>query len=307
MTALDRVALLAVVAAVAACSDSTHGRVVHADPLERLQAGGRTPARLRIGVSPGTGMETTTERAAPLRDYLGETLDVPVELVPSRSYDELLGLLEREQIDAAVLSPLTYVRARRRLPIVPIAVASSDGSPTYGGYVIVPSDSRVHSLDGLRGKAMAWVDSTSTSGYLYPRAMMRWRGYDPDRFFGRVVFAGDHWSAIRMVALHEVDAAAVASSFVDPGRSQRIAEADEVRVIAKTSRIPFDCVVVEASMPRAFARRLREALLSLVSHPDVSSHLATSWGFSAFVPASDDRYDAVALVHQQERLRSDPR
>lgn len=292
-------------ASVVGCNDSHAARSPHRDPIDQLPVSGPDLAKLRIGISPGTGMESSAVRAMPLRDYLESALRHPVELVAAPSYDELIGFLERGSIDVAILSPLTYVRARRRLQVVPLAAASSDGSPTYSGYLVVRNSSSLNTLADLRQTTIAWVDSTSTSGYLYPRALLRYHGHDPDRFFGRVVFAGDHWSAIRMVARGEADVGAVASSFVDPGRTQRIAEADELRVVAKTARIPYDCVVVLDRVPRAFARRLRASLLRLQSRPDVSARLAATWGFSAFVTAYEHRYDAVAEVHQVEHDRTE--
>lgn len=294
------VSALACVVATGACGQPEAAHAAFRDPVERLPAHGSAPAVLRIGISPGTGMASSTERALPLREYLAHAMRTRVELAAAHSYDELLALLERGAIDAAVLSPLTYVRARGRMPVVPLAAASIDGARTFGGYFVVHEASPHQTLEELRGKAIAWVDSTSTSGYLYPRALLRDRGFDPDRFFGRVVFAGDHWSAIRMVARREVDVATVASSFVDPGRTERIPEADELRVVAKTARIPFDCVVVLDRMPQAYARRLRSALLRLQASTAVSARLAATWGFSAFVPANEGGYDIVEDIHRAE-------
>ncbi|MND03937.1 hypothetical protein D3C83_239920 [compost metagenome] len=58
-------------------------------------------------------------------------------------------------------------------------------------------------------------------------------------------------------------------------------------------------------MPRSFARRLRAALLRLQSRADVSARLAATWGFSAFVPASEGRYDIVADVHRTEHAHTE--
>ncbi|MFO0645144.1 MAG: PhnD/SsuA/transferrin family substrate-binding protein [Polyangiales bacterium] len=48
----------------------------------------------------------------------------------------------------------------------------------------------------MRGASIAWVDPTSTSGYVIPRYLVIERGFDPSRFFSRQVFAGQHDAAV---------------------------------------------------------------------------------------------------------------
>ncbi|HMO42938.1 MAG TPA: PhnD/SsuA/transferrin family substrate-binding protein, partial [Phenylobacterium sp.] len=43
---------------------------------------------------------------------------------------------------------------------------------------------------------MGYTDFNSTSGYLFPRSVMRDQGVDPDTFFGKSSFAGGHTQAV---------------------------------------------------------------------------------------------------------------
>ncbi len=143
------------------------------DPVDQLKENGVEPKTLIIGVPPAVGSSAMEKRVGPLADYLESSLNVKVKIRGASSYRELIASLRNKELHAAILSPLSYVQARKSLPVVPVASASSGGSPTYVGYFVVAADSPFRSLEQLRGARVAWVDHGSTSGYLYPRAMMR--------------------------------------------------------------------------------------------------------------------------------------
>jgi phosphate/phosphite/phosphonate ABC transporter binding protein len=291
--------------ALLVCAACTSGRVNtprRSDPLEKLSDQGVSPRRLSIGLPPATPWSTEKNNVNPLLRYLQSRLGIPVDMAFTKSYEELGGLLERGDVQVAVVSPLAYVKMRSRLPIVRVASASNGGTATYVGYIVVHKNSGYDSLESLRGKTIGWVDLQSTSGYLYPRAMMRWRGYEPDQFFREQRFTGSHSESLRALLEGRVDAVAIASSFVDPGEARRFAEADELRVVAKTSQIPFDCVVVRSNLSRGFARKIRGLLLRFDDDRQASLRLMDSWGIGGYVEGEEFRYDPVEdALHRESR------
>jgi phosphate/phosphite/phosphonate ABC transporter binding protein len=201
------------------------------------------------------------------------------------------------------------------MPGIAIATASKGGSPTYLGYLVTRRDEGENPvlLESLRGKRVAWVNRSSTSGYLYPRAMLQSKNIQADAFFASPpVFAGNHKKALQMVIDGEVDVAAVAAPFVDPGRGRApvddLATRGTLAVVAKTSRIPLDCIVVHKKLQRTLADRFRSALLALINDAEASRTLAASWGINGFVAADDRRYDEIdsVLRAQRESATQDP-
>jgi ABC-type phosphate/phosphonate transport system substrate-binding protein len=141
--------------------------------------------------------------------------------------------------------------------------------------------------------------------------MLQSKGIHPDAFFAPPpVFAGNHKKSVRMVLDRDVDVAAVAAPFVDPGRGRapidEQAEPGELAVVAKTSRIPLDCIVVHKKLQRDLADRFRAALLGLINDAEASRALAGTWGINGFVAADDRRYDDIASVLEASLLEQTP-
>jgi phosphate/phosphite/phosphonate ABC transporter binding protein len=294
--------VLALLAALG-CDEAVRAGPERAEPKLELPEGGTDPDKLRVGVTPHSGPDTV-ELYEPLFRHLARALGRPIAGVTADSYDGLAGLVNDRSVDVGIFSPLAYVKARRSLAAVPIATATREGSPTYVGYLVTRGSWPPPALDGLKGKRIAWVDRSSTSGWLYPRALLRERGFDPDGFFASSpTFADNHTAAVRMVIGGDVDVAAVASPFVDPG-PRSVEEADALLVVAKTRRIPLDAVVVRNDLRRELGVQIQKALLKLHDAPE-ASELHQSWGVNGFV-RPDGRYDEIARLDEEEPPAASP-
>lgn len=283
---------------LAACRDqsvSAH-KDEAADPLGALGDDGVMPSELRIGITPSRGAETH-KLLQPLFEYLSSRLDISVRGVTAASYEDLAGLMSSQSIELGVFSPAAYVVAQPTMHAVAIATATLDGSPTYLGYIVTRgSEYGIRpTLAELKGKTIAWVNKDSTSGYLYPRAMLAEKGIDADAFFGEPQFADNHEEALRRVIEGDVDVAAAASPFVNPESHTTVPGSTKLVVVAKTRRIPLDCVAIHKRIRRDLAKSVRSALLAMVhDNNGTSAKLDATWGLDGFVKPM--RYDEVAAV-----------
>jgi ABC-type phosphate/phosphonate transport system substrate-binding protein len=107
---------------------------------------------------------------------------------------------------------------------------------------------------------------------------------------------GDHDRSLAALLAGEIDVAAVTNSLVHHPRPTLAPHVGELRVVAKTRRIPLDCLVLHQRVDRAFAMRVRDALLGLVRDRRASEELAADWNIRGFVPFARARYDDVAEV-----------
>lgn len=259
---------------------------------------------LTLGVSAYYGDDPAVV-LQPLVRYLQAELGIQVSLRVAETYVELPALLERGEVDVAQLAPLSYVHLRRRIDgLQPIATPIIGGSPTYLGHIYVREDSPLRTLADLRGHSMAYVSPDSSSGYLFPRELLRRRGFDPDAYFSSQVFLGTHPQVRDAVKAGRVDAGAVFDDSSDwTGPQQRH---QGLRVVAKTERIPNDCIVARTGYDPGAVAALRRALVALRPGADGAEEILSLLEVNGWVPADDSRYDRIEAVLEKEAMTTVP-
>lgn len=104
-----------------------------------------------------------------------------------------------------------YVLANQRCGVTVGAAAIRNGLPWYAAQFVVRADSGIESIEDLEGKTWGIPDFGSTSGYLYPRAMLEGAGISiPDE---NIVETGGHPNSMLAVYNGEVD---FATGFFSP-------------------------------------------------------------------------------------------
>ena len=267
---------------------------------------GRT--QIRFGVAPFLGSETATKGFKPVAEYLTNVLGYPVTLVVGESYQNLIDQVVANQLDIVILPPASYVLAKQRSPGLRLLASQiAYGSTTYSSYLIVRADDAAQSLVDLVGRRIAFVDTRSTSGYLFPAVSFLDVGIDPGQAFEEVVFAGAHSDAIRLLASRKVDVAATASGMLDMTRrhSQKGKQLDPggIRILHKSGRIPYDALCASGEMPASGALKVAWAFIGLSTRTAPGRRAyAQTYQISGWIPAKDSLYDGVR--HVVERVRT---
>ena len=232
-----------------------------------------------------------------IADAVAARLGTTAALHVGRDYAELAD----GRADVAFLCGLPYVHLAD-VPSPAVAAVAAPvlagerygGRPIYFSDVIVAGASPFRSFDDLRGATWAFNEPDSQSGFGVVRAHLAGIG-ETDGFFSRVVEAGFHAVAIRLVAEGTVDAAAIDSHVLsialrdDPGLSDRL------RVIEALGPSTIQPVVAAASIPSDERRALRDALVGLAGQPDAADALAAGF-LSRFVPIDDGDYDDIRAM-----------
>jgi phosphonate transport system substrate-binding protein len=230
-----------------------------------------------------------------MRVHLQDAVGVPVEAKVADGYLDAVAGLVKGELDVAQLSPYACVAARERLPGATfLATAIAQGTTTYASYIVVPIDSEIERLAQARGKVLAFTDPGSSSGFLYPRALLVRQGFDPEKDFD-VRFTGKHDASLAAVIAGRVDLAAVSSDTLVTQRALGLS--GPVRILAKAGRIPYDCVVAREGLTPLALWRLRRALLSLsILTPEGRDVLRDYNLINGFMPVPEGHYVDVARV-----------
>ncbi len=288
------------------CSPERTTSSAQVHPTDRLPVDGLSPSPLRFGSTALLG-STADRRAAPLVNYLAKKHRIPTTVVAAADYSDLLRLFRDKKLDMVMLSAMNCVKLSKKPPPITIATSTRKGSPTYLGYLVTLKEAKLNTIDSLENKRIAWVSPNSTSGYLFPRALLRHFNHDPDTFFApNPRFGKTHRATLELLVNGEVDVAATAGSFVDPGPQRLVPDDVETTVVAKTARIPFDCVVLRPELQRDLGRKISDALLALNADHATREKLANTLGINGFVPYDADRYRDVEKLLETKTSKPTP-
>lgn len=232
------------------------------------------PARaekvMRFGVNPWAAEDVMRKSFKPLMDYLHEQLGIRFDIVITSNYEELIKRTSSGDINLASFNAVAFLMARHQgLPLQYLATAlkpGANGQPGhdyYSGYIIVKKDSPYKTLDDLRGKVFAFVDTESASGYKMPVAFLATTGRgSPDEFFKKYFYMGNHDEVASAVYYGCVDGGATSeNSYADNTAKQRFGDA--FRIIENITPIPNDAWVVSPDTRPELAQKIKDLLLSI--------------------------------------------
>lgn len=252
--------------------------------------------KLVMGFVPMRDAETLIESVKPLAELLSKELGVKVEAFTALNYVGVVEGLGSARVDFGFIPPFGYVLANNESKAkVVLTALRKDGLAFYKSQFIVHKDSGITSLEELRGKTVAFVDPTSSSGYLFPGALLKDLGIDLDKDI-TAIFAGGHDKALQAVLNKDVDAAAV---FVD-ARTRYAADfptaMDDAIVIGYTDPIPNISVTVSSQVSDEMAEKIAVALLKIAEDPEDAKLLIDLFDMHGFVRSTDADYQVIRDV-----------
>ncbi|MBI4865958.1 MAG: phosphate/phosphite/phosphonate ABC transporter substrate-binding protein [Candidatus Wallbacteria bacterium] len=245
----------------------------------------------------------TNREVGPVLRYLEARLARRFDLLYCRNYRDMVVAVEEKRCELAWLSPQTYVSLAPKTGCVPLAQQVNAGRASYRGVLVVRDSSPIDSLDALKGKRLALVDRSSTSGYAYPLAFFRARGLEMDRWMAHVEYAGSHEGALMSVLRGLNDAAGVEEPVLE--RLREKTRAQGARILAVTGEIPNGLIVAQREMPAPLRDAIARALLEMSTDERARraiEGLSQGCEFTGLGPVSDATYDGVRRVLSEAGL-----
>jgi phosphonate transport system substrate-binding protein len=244
---------------------------------------------LNVGLVPGEDPRVMVNDNQALLDHLHNTLGMEVKPFVATDYNGVIEALRAKKLDIALLGPFSYVLATTVADVEAFAMLETDRQgATYRSVIIARKDHGIRTLKDLNGKTFAFVDPSSTSGHLFPKAGMIKAGFNPDTALSRAIFSGGHDASALAVQNGKVDAAAIADAMLDIAYSRGMLKQDEVAVVWTSDPIPGVPVVFRRDLPADLKAKIRASFAQIRNMP---------WGPKAtikrWVPVEDSAYDVV--------------
>lgn len=256
---------------------------------------------ITIGLNPSERSENTQKNADLLADLISRRIDMPVKMFVAQDYSGLVEALRARRVDFAFLAPVSYVYAERIADARVLLKAQRHGSPYYFGCIVVRADSPYRTIGDLRGKQIAWVDPSSSSGHIFPKAALIEKGIDPETFFARQTFAGGHDAVLLAVINGRIDAGATFANDTagESGSWTQLEEgalAGRVRPVFFSQPIPADNLSTSRRMMEEYPDLVEKVTGAVAGmHRDSLGKeiMRSMYHVDAMVPALPADYDPV--------------
>ncbi|PYZ92758.1 hypothetical protein CR194_13985 [Salipaludibacillus keqinensis] len=258
------------------------------------------PDEFVYGLVPGEDPSVLESRWDPMREFLEERLGIPVEFFHGTDYTAMIEAMRGGHVHQAHFGPFAYTLAHERAGAEAFAMGINDlEDAAYNSIIITLEDSGIETLEDLEGKDFAWVDPTSASGHLFPKAhLINELGItndEVDEMFGNVVFAGGHDSAFISVLNGDVDAAGVADFIIGNLEDTHgdHPEYDNIKIVSTTGDIPRGPDAYLADLPESLKEELQQAFADMAEQEELQEFLEAANFQAGWIEVDDSDFDIM--------------
>jgi phosphonate transport system substrate-binding protein len=263
---------------------------------------------LRVGFLAGDNPTYRTTQLEPFRAYLEGKLGIPVELVPSPTYDALIEAQSGGRIQYAIYSAASFATAAALCRCVePVAVpTAADGGEGFYSILIARADGPIRSLADAKGARLALAGEDSVAGRLVPLKAFAGEGIVPSEYFSAVIDRPDPKAAVAALLAGEADLAVgwssmtgdYATGYSTGVLTEMVGSADltmdEIRVVWQSPLIPFGPHAVRSDLPVELRALLSAALLAMATENPEALVAVDRSGGGGFVAADAALYAGMA-------------
>ncbi|MBI2893267.1 MAG: phosphate/phosphite/phosphonate ABC transporter substrate-binding protein [Deltaproteobacteria bacterium] len=235
--------------------------------------------------------------------YMQAALGQRCQVELCSSFAEIADELLEGRASVGWLPPFAYVRICRVGEVRLLLRAVRARQRSYYSVLFTRADSPIRELDQLRGRRVAWVDSMSASGYLFPLAGLIAAGV-PEESLASSTFEGSHTRVVQAVIGDRADAGATFCTWQGGEPSTPVHSAGwteggfiprpAVRVLARFGPVPGDTICAGAGVRRADRDAVIQAM-AWMHRSEVGALVARGiFGVTRFEPALPQHYETVA-------------
>lgn len=248
---------------------------------------------ITMGFVPLVDGDKLIESVEPLSEILTEKMGTKVEAFTASNYVGVVEGLGSGKVDFGIIPPFAYVLANKEFDSQVVLTSINDkGEAGYYSVIMTRKDSGITDVKDLKGKKIAFVDPSSTSGYLFPGAYLIENGIDIEKDI-EYEYSGGHDKSLQMLLNKDVDAIATFEA-VDLRYQEEFPNAkEEVQTIAKTEMIPGISVTVSSKMDEETKQKLTETLENITEDPEAKKLLEELFGLYGFKKAGPEDYEVI--------------
>ena len=248
---------------------------------------------IKMGFVPLKNSEKLVEDLKPISDYLSERLGVKVEAFTASNYIGVVEGLGSGSVDFGIIPPFSSLLAQKQSNAKPILTSKGKtGKPGYTAELYVRKDSGVKSLQDVKGKKVAFVDPSSSSGYIYPGAMLVEAGLNLDKDIS-YQFSGGHDKSLQLLLNKDVDVIATFDGVEDRYAKDFPQAKTDIQKLATSDMIPGVMVTTSSKMDKELQEKLEKALRDVENDPKMKELFTKMFSITGFTDVDQDAYKKV--------------
>lgn len=261
------------------------------------------PASITVGFNPAENSQIVETNGKLLSEYFKKKTGLEVKTFVPTDYTALIEAMRSGKVDFAFLPPSSLVMAEKIADAKVLLKVQRNGKSVFYSAIIVRADRGINKLEDLRGKNIAWVDPSSASGSIVPKAsLITKKKIDPDSFFGKQVYAGSHDAVVLAVLNGTVDAGA---TFVNDTKGEdgawhlflkKDSDKKKIRMIYVSDAYPNDTIATTnafQSENKELVKKIVSTLTEMSNNEEGKKILTALYKIDSMVPATSKEYQPL--------------
>ena len=265
---------------------------------------------IKIFFTPSVDAKRISTNVKPLVDFLEKQTGYYFTTAIPASFIAVVEAFGTRKADIASINTFSYLMANAKYGAeARLRIVREGHQTSYKGQFIARVGSGINTIQDINGKKMAYVDPSSTSGYILPKAMLTRMGIKPSE----TVFAMRHDNVVTMVYQGQVDAGAtyyappdsVTGAIMDARmrvEKQFPDVAKKVKIIGFTEDIPNDPWVFRKDIDEGMKEKIIEALLKYVQTPEGKKSLYDIYDITGLIRTKDSDYDGLRKLLEEQHI-----
>lgn len=248
-----------------------------------------------MGILPDQNKKSLMKNLAVLKKYLETKTSLKIEFVIPNSYQELIEIFIKKEIDFAKFGALTYLQANEKVPTLPLFMRKNDKE--FHTYIITKRESLINSLEEIRGKTFTFGSRSSTSGHLMPRYFLNKNNIDPEfDFKGKPVFSGSHEMTAKLVFEGKIEVGAINASIYQSYLKNGKYNYENLKIIWTTPPYTDYTWVVRKDFNKNTSNIIKEAFLDLLPGNPDHRKILDSQNATYYIEAKEEDFEKTKAV-----------
>ena len=230
---------------------------------------------IKMGFVPLKNSEQLIEDVKPIAEYLSERLGVKVEAFTASNYIGVVEGIGSGSVDFGIIPPFSALLAQKQSNAQPLLTSKgTTGKPGYTAELYVRKD------------------PSSSSGYIYPGAMLVKAGINLEKDIS-YQFSGGHDKSLQLLLNRDVDVIATFDGVPERYKKDFPNAVNEVEKLATSDMIPGVMVTASNKMDKELQEKLKQALLDIEKDPKLKELFKKMFSITGFSDVDQDAYSKV--------------